>query len=202
MLSCGNVVVSSDGKVEKRDSAPQNPFKYKPSSFSVPFYSYQRKSKFRNSEKASQYIKGVINASLQQNEAIKRGVLLHYLFSNVVTIDDIPNAADRLLYEGMISSLQEKDELVTYATQKINEHIEWFTPGLKTYNECSILSRDEKGHLKICRPDRVIQCDNKMIIIDFKTGKKLRKHQKQIDEYASLLQKMGYETETYLWYLS
>ena len=56
--------------------------------------------------------------------------------------------------------------------------------------------------MKISRPDRVIRQGNKMIIIDFKTGKRLKKHQRQVDEYASLLKKMGYETETYLWYLN
>ena len=199
-FSVGTVVSSQNASSEKEKE--DNPFKEKPLPIVGTFDSYQRKVNFRNSNKASAYINGLMDCTPFTSEAIQKGVLLHYLFSNIVSIDDIPEASNRLLFEGFISTEKERQMLVKYATEKIQEHKEWFMPGLKIYNECSILSRDEETkRVKVSRPDRVIRKDNKMIIIDFKTGKRMRRHQKQVDEYAELLQKMGYETETHLWYL-
>lgn len=195
--------VLSSEKDGRKETHSDNPFKDKATSLKGTFESFQRRTRFRNSNKANAYINGVMDPSAYTNEAIQKGLLLHYLFSNIISEEDIPNASRRLLFEGLISSEQERLSLVDYAKEKIKEHREWFQPGLKIYNECSILSRDEKTkRVKISRPDRVIRQGNKMIIIDFKTGKRLKKHQRQVDEYASLLKKMGYETETYLWYLN
>ena len=78
----------------------------------------------------------------------------------------------------------------------------WFRPGLKLYNECSILFRDENGEMQVRRPDRVVREGNHMTVIDFKFGKRLPKHDKQISEYVSLLKKMGYQAEGHIWYLN
>ncbi len=136
-------------------------------------------------------------------KAQKKGILLHALFSIINTENDIEKATEELLNSGMIESKEEKDELMDYAKEKIKEHNEWFLLGLKTFNECSILSLDPNTKkLSEHRPDRVIQDGKKMIIIDYKTGKRHAEHQKQVDQYATLLQQMGYETETHLWYLN
>ena len=184
-----------------------NPFKEKPHPIEAIFHTNRRTAKFRNSNKASEFIEGIIDAETKQSEAIKKGLLLHYLFSNINTEKDIVHSVQQLLVEGLISSEKEKYELIEYATEKIQQHHDWFREGLKLYKECSILSRDNQtGRVKISRPDRVIQEGNKMIIIDFKTGKETesnhKKYQKQVDEYAHLLQQMGYETETHIWYLN
>ena len=184
-----------------------NPFKEKPRPIEAIFHTNRRTARFRNSNKASEFIEGIIDAETKQSEAIKKGLLLHYLFSNINTEKDIVHSVQQLLVEGLISSEKEKQELIEYATEKIQQHHDWFRDGLKLYKECSILSRDlQTGRVKISRPDRVIQEGNKMIIIDFKTGKETesnhKRYQKQVDEYAHLLQQMGYETETHIWYLN
>ena len=200
----GTLLPSSEKTVLVRST---NPFKEKPHPIEAIFHTNRRTARFRNSNKATEFIEGIIEAETTQSEAIKKGLLLHYLFSNINTEKDIVHSVQQLLVEGLISSEKEKQELIEYAAEKIQQHPDWFREGLKLYKECSILSRNNQtGRVKISRPDRVIQEGNKMIIIDFKTGKETesnhKRYQKQVDEYAHLLQQMGYETETHIWYLN
>ena len=56
---------------------------------------------------------------------------------------------------------------------------------------------------EILRPDRVLLKDNKAIVIDFKTGKKLPSHAKQVNRYAEVLSAMNYvDIEKYLVYVN
>lgn len=64
-----------------------------------------------------------------------------------------------------------------------------FAPDVKVLNETGILSPD--GNL--WRPDRIVFLTDKVVVIDYKTGKPDTKYQNQIDNYANLLQQMGYE---------
>lgn len=202
-------IMSSFSPEEKKKSS--NPFKADADTIDCHFHHERLRANFRNSNKASDCIKNLLDAEncTEENnktrvKAQKKGVLLHALFSKINTENDIEKATEELLSSGMIESKEEKDELMDYAKEKIKEHNEdWFRPGLKTFNECSILSLDPNTKkLSEHRPDRVIQEGKKMIIIDYKTGKYHEEHQKQVDQYATLLQQMGYETETHLWYLN
>lgn len=186
---------------EKDVNEEKNPFKVKSSSVSCKFNFNERNAKFKSSNKANEYVDGMLDSDMKGDDARKKGVLLHYLFSNIATEDDIASAAIDMLINGMITSEEEKNRLVEYAKEKISEHPEWFRKGLKIYNECTILSLDNKNKVKENRPDRVIWDGGKMIIIDFKTGAKSDSYQRQIERYADLLKKMGYETETHLWYI-
>ena len=49
----------------------------------------------------------------------------------------------------------------------------------------------ENGTSSIYRPDRLIETEDGIIIIDFKTGDEQEKHQHQLDEYQSVLEKLG-----------
>ncbi|NVK66254.1 MAG: PD-(D/E)XK nuclease family protein, partial [Flavobacteriales bacterium] len=54
---------------------------------------------------------------------------------------------------------------------------------------------------KTLRPDRVILKDNSTVIIDYKTGIPSAKDEKQVSEYAAVLQEMGYpNVEAHLFY--
>ncbi len=200
------VIMPSFTPEEKEKSS--NPFKADVDTINCHFHYEPRHAKFRNSNKASEYIgslmgtKNTDEGQKERAEAQEKGILLHALFENINTKEDIENAAKELLSNGMIKSKEKKDELILLAQEKIKEHEEWFQPGLKTFNECTILAVDpETKKLLEHRPDRVIQEGNKMIVIDYKTGKPDNEHKKQVERYARLLQEMGYTTETHLWYL-
>ncbi len=191
-------------EAEQRAAVTQNPFKQVPDPLVCEFHHWSGCASFKSSTKANEYIKEMVKPDevQQSKKSIRRGTLLHALFSKIDTEDDIQKAAETLrTVDGLTSSKGEVEEIKKLASEKIKEHPEWFAPGLVTYKECSILAYDENKKPMMRRPDRVIKKGNKMIIVDFKTGKPHTSHQKQVDEYADLLQKMGYETETHLWYL-
>lgn len=195
----GEVVLSSEEKKERKED---NPFKANGETEYSTFKYHTMKSAFRNSNKATDYIEGLIESREKNQSALRKGILLHLLFSNIETVDDIDKAVNEMTLSGVICNKEEKENLISFAKEKIKEHQEWFEPGLKIYKECTILEMDEETkHVKESRPDRVIQKGNKMIIIDFKTGKPYPKYEKQMKRYADLLGKMGFETETHLWYL-
>lgn len=63
-----------------------------------------------------------------------------------------------------------------------------FAPGVRVLNEVSILGADGREH----RPDRVVFLEDKVMVIDYKTGSPHEQYQRQIDEYCALLRNMGY----------
>lgn len=64
----------------------------------------------------------------------------------------------------------------------------YFAPGIKTLNEITILDTDGNTY----RPDRIVFADDKVMVIDYKTGQPYPKYQEQIDRYCTLLRQMGY----------
>ena len=65
----------------------------------------------------------------------------------------------------------------------------YFKPGLRVKNEEEIFL----GNGKIIRPDRLIFERKKVVVIDYKTGRIISDHEKQIEKYKEALQKMGHE---------
>ncbi len=186
-------------KEKKKESG--NKLNQKPKVLSFPYFSHTQKAKFKQSNRSKDFIE---EEERTENSYINRGKLLHYLFSNIHTIADIPEAVDQLLFEGIIHSDAEKEGLITYVSDamQLPEVAEWFRPGVKLFNECSIVYHDEMGVLQDKRPDRVVLHENKITVIDFKFGKEQKKHIYQVKEYMELLQKMGYSNiEGYLWYV-
>ena len=52
------------------------------------------------------------------------------------------------------------------------------------------------------RPDRVMMKDGKVVVVDFKFGKKRTDYNMQVRDYMNLLSDMGYENiRGYLWYV-
>lgn len=64
-----------------------------------------------------------------------------------------------------------------------------FASGVNVLNEITIMGSDKKEH----RPDRIVFLDDRVVVIDYKTGSPHPQYQKQIDEYCALLRNMGYE---------
>lgn len=64
-----------------------------------------------------------------------------------------------------------------------------FAQGVRVSNEVTILDANGKEH----RPDRVVFFDDRVVVIDYKTGNPHEQYQKQIDEYCALMRNMGYE---------
>jgi len=63
-----------------------------------------------------------------------------------------------------------------------------FAPNVKVLNETSILFTN--GNL--LRPDRVVFLEDKVVVIDYKTGEPHSSHKEQIEQYCEAIREMGY----------
>jgi ATP-dependent helicase/nuclease subunit A len=132
-------------------------------------------------------------------ERINYGKLMHEVFENILSSEDIPAAIRKLVIEGKI----EEDESVAFENRigsLVSSHQvkEWFMPGNEVMTETGILM--PSGVLK--RPDRVIFKDGKTIIIDFKFGAENSHYIDQIGQYRDLIAAMGFNNiKAYLWYV-
>lgn len=177
----------------------ENPFKLLPEKESFQITTYSQKGKFRQSKKSDDFIDDI---EVDESSFIEKGKLLHGIFSQIKSYDDIEDALKRAEFEGLIQSGEIDKYLSSFQeVMATDEGKKWFRPGLTLYNECTILSRQEDGKVREHRPDRVIRDGNHMTVIDFKFGKKSQKYQEQIDLYVDLLTQMGYEAEGHIWYL-
>ena len=135
---------------------------------------------------------------------INRGQLLHTLFSEIITIHDIDEVINRLVFEGVIGSVNENEirELTRHAFG-LSQVREWYSGSWQLFNERDIIWR-ENGKLNTRRPDRVMVRGKDVVVVDLKFGKPQRKYHKQVQEYISLLARIGYSKENirgYLWYV-
>jgi CRISPR/Cas system-associated exonuclease Cas4 (RecB family) len=75
----------------------------------------------------------------------------------------------------------------------------FFDPACEVRNEPEILTPE--GILY--RPDRVLMQQDRVTIIDYKTGKHRTEHRDQVLKYAGLLNEMNYKVDSaYLLYLN
>lgn len=202
---------------KKEDKATANVLKQKPEKITLDYVNYRINSdssqpsaiKFRQSEQSKKFLKDPEGYGSEHqkkiSEFMERGKVMHALFSDINTIDDVEKAVKRQVYAGIISK-DETEKYISYIREKIESTPkEWFSKSAKVLNERSIITKKrENGRLKVesKRPDRVVMVDGKVIIIDYKFGDEFVKYEGQVKEYAELMKKMGYgNVEAYLWYV-
>jgi len=126
------------------------------------------------------------------------GVVMHEILANITSINDIDISIENAYLKGLINkeeSLVIKDIINT--TLNTEEAKKWFDGSSKLLSETTILMPNSSSK----RPDRILIKDKQATVIDYKfTKQKSNEHYKQVDEYVSLLQEMGYSTKGYLWY--
>ncbi|MDR1562606.1 MAG: UvrD-helicase domain-containing protein [Dysgonamonadaceae bacterium] len=187
---------------EEKTQITTNILKQSPTSNHVEFVSYgfdDGKSIFKQSNKSREFV----NANVSVKEKyVAYGNIMHALFEKIRTMNDIENAVENLINEGIIS-FQDKEMYI----KKINSAIvnagkeDWFSEKYKVYSEFSILVK-ENEEITTKRPDRALISDNETIIIDYKFGKSHDSHRKQVKQYIDLLQSMNYpNVKGYLWYV-
>ena len=109
----------------------------------------------------------------------KKGELAHLMLSKIDQFDPLLKSSS--------SDLTEFENTIKNALD--NPHIgKFFKEGELLFAEQDILCPNGQ----IIRPDRVVKLLNTIWVIDFKTGNKSDKHIKQVKEYVSVLELMGY----------
>lgn len=134
---------------------------------------------------------------------IDQGILLHTLFSAIQKRGDEAEAIERLVAEGVIASSHEAARLQRLVEKALSnpEVASWYDGTYQVMNEREIAYR-ENGLVRTCRPDRVMTCGDRALVVDFKFGTPRPEHQEQVRGYVSLLARMGYASvEGRLWYV-
>ena len=186
---------------EKRtDGIIKNKLLMNPEKIPLHLESLESNIEFKQSNRSAEFIRGEEETG---ERYIRQGQLLHNLFSVIRTQDDIPSAIERLRFEGIIESAEQERQIKKLTEWALNHPLvkEWYSGNWELYNECAIIYK-EKGELQARRPDRVMMKDGKVVVVDFKFGKKRTDYNKQVRDYMNLLSDMGYENiRGYLWYV-
>ena len=192
--------ISSSASISGRVSS--NPFLQKSEAISVSIRTYDSKVNFRQSNRSRDFIEG--EDIDQQSRYIQAGNVLHEIFSTIQTEKDIPDALQRLQFEGILYDEEMTAERITSMLRKrLSDHrvASWFSSRWTLFNECTILSVED-GEVHEHRPDRVMTDGNEWIVVDFKFGHPDPEYHAQVRRYMDLLVSMGHQNiKGYLWYV-
>ncbi len=130
-----------------------------------------------------------------------RGIVMHDIFSNIKTTDDVEAAVDNALLKGDISLSERevvRDEIRERLHMAETAGFDWFDASYKTVCEVPVLLPG--GYER--RPDRVMSRGGEAVVVDYKFGVEHDpSYRKQVAGYMHTLLEMGYETvKGYLWY--
>ncbi len=186
----------------KEEAPSKNPFLQESEPINVSIRNYDSKVNFRQSNRSRDFIMG--DDIDQQHRYIQAGSVLHEIFSTIQTEKDIPEALQRLQFEGILYDEEMTAERITTMLRKrlADPHVaSWFSPRWTLFNECTILSVED-GDVKEHRPDRVMTDGNEWIVVDFKFGHPDPEYHQQVRGYMELLASMGHQNiKGYLWYV-
>lgn len=126
----------------------------------------------------------------ERSQAIGYGNLIHEMMAQVDTDKDVEKILEQYLYKGLLAD-SEMDHIRNLMVSIVSHPLLkiYFQPGLLIVNEREILT--ESGQVII--PDRLVFEEQKVTVIDYKTGKPNKDHQLQINNYALVLGKMNFE---------
>ena len=187
---------------QNNEKESSNPFLQKSEAISVSIRTYDSKVNFRQSNRSRDFIEG--EDIDQQRRYIQAGSILHEIFSTIQTEKDIPEALQRLQFEGILYDEEMTAERITSMLRKRLSDprvASWFSPRWTLFNECTILSVED-GEVHEHRPDRVMTDGNEWIVVDFKFGHTDPEYHTQVRRYMDLLSSMGHQNiKGYLWYV-
>lgn len=119
------------------------------------------------------------------------GNLVHEMLSKIHYADDALKILEAYKSSGMIDDAEAGQ--INQMLKNVTNHPEvvpYFTKGVQVKTETELV---DKVNNKVMRPDRVVLTDNKLVLIDYKTGEKKPVHRKQMENYAAFFSEMGYQ---------
>lgn len=128
----------------------------------------------------------------KQEAAIEKGKLVHELFSRINSEKDVSGVLANAREEGLFRDQEEAEiERMIYEVVRHPELKEYYNDGVVSLNERDVIT----GTGEILRPDRLNFQEDRVSIIDYKTGGEDQKHKVQINSYAAVLEGMGYRVD-------
>ncbi|MBC8358282.1 MAG: hypothetical protein H8E54_04960, partial [Candidatus Aminicenantes bacterium] len=122
----------------------------------------------------------------------KRAEVLHYLLAEIDPFSFLDNPSSyipRVEDACRLFNYSDSEEIIQRLSDFLKEPKiqSFFGLGLKAFNEKEVV--DQYGNLK--RIDRLVFTEDRVLIIDYKTGEQLQEeHQEQIREYARLIKEL------------
>ncbi len=128
------------------------------------------------------------------------------LNKNLISVNDEPGALQGLQFHQIMSEIILEEDVnavlkkyqpdielrsVIESLLKQCRSMEWFTGKFEIKTECPLLLPDGS----VLRPDRLMIDQNKITILDYKTGEPDAKHDEQLQSYAETLAQAGYKVE-------
>ncbi|WP_373058095.1 UvrD-helicase domain-containing protein [Zunongwangia sp. H14] len=128
----------------------------------------------------------------RQQGAIEKGEIAHGILSKINSSEDVEPALEEAVTDGLITSedLPEMRDLLN----KICKHPAlalYFTSETQNLNERDLLTSEGKQ----LRPDRIVLNGTACILIDYKTGVLAEAHKNQLNNYAEVMEEMGYRVK-------
>lgn len=124
-------------------------------------------------------------------KAKEHGVLVHYILSQIKTLEEIPEKIKKSVVQGNLNpeeAIKIQNNIINLLS--ISELHSFYQPELDSRNEIEILT--ETGD--VLRPDRVIIQNQQATIIDYKTGKKNpAKYHAQMKSYETAMNELGFQ---------
>ena len=142
----------------------------------------------------------VITADDKEYNSQEWGILVHEILSKINTKDDARRVMTPYLFSGVIDKKQSEFLLKQFekiiSIEKIKDA---YSERCIVKNEMEILTKE----CEILRPDRYVELPDKIMVIDYKTGKHDDKYYKKQQDYIIALQDMGVKKniEGYLLYI-
>lgn len=122
-------------------------------------------------------------------EHLRYGTQLHVLLSELENHQTIDNLLIAFEKKGLVENKfvpKLKSDLQRITTD--SKYIELHQGGTQVINEQAIIISDKE----VKRPDKIIVKENETVIIDYKTGLKDAKHQRQVKNYCAILSEMQF----------
>lgn len=126
------------------------------------------------------------------NNNFEYGILIHNILKNIYTSKDLEKIYNQKIIQGLISH-KIKDKLFNILQNIIfhNKLYIYYSPSnYKIYNEKEFIYKSV-----IYRPDRIVENNKIISIIDYKTGKFYIKYVSQLNKYEKILNKLEYKVK-------
>ena len=144
----------------------------------------------------SHQIQLVANSSIfwgtTRGEAKQYGNFIHKVLAEIITLKDVSFVLNKYCQQGEIT-IQEKIEIEQRITAIITHPklLYYFSEDVRVYNEKEIVFNDQ-----IVIPDRlVVDNENRVTILDYKTGIAKEEHRFQLENYAHVLESLNYNVQ-------
>lgn len=130
----------------------------------------------------------IVQNDEEEDDARLYGNMIHKAFEKILYVKDVDLAITYIEQQGLAIEIANKAKELIQNVVIHPQLASYFQEGLEVYTERSFLTHS--GEINIM--DRVVFKNNEAVIMDYKTGAFSQSHELQINNYANVLEGLGY----------